>query len=85
MVGQVGCDGGSLVRGEGEDVAEAAARVDYCFTGLFRGGDGGSGDDLGCTHGGYVRTSSREGGVEGPAAAVVEGSASACLAGAALG
>lgn len=54
MVGEVGCYGGGLVTGEGEDVAEAAAGVDYGFAGFFWRGDAGAGDDLRGAYGGYV-------------------------------
>ncbi len=56
MVGEVGCHGGGLVGGEGEDVAEAAAGVDDCFAGFFGVGgcDGRVGFDLSGANGGDV-------------------------------
>ena len=54
VVGEVGGDGGGLVAGFGEDVAEAAAGVDDRFAGLFGGGDAGAGDDLRRADGGDV-------------------------------
>ena len=54
VVGVVGFDGGGLVGWHGEDVAETAAGVDYCFAGFFGGGHAGSGDDLSRTYRGDV-------------------------------
>ena len=84
---EIGGDGGGLVRRHGKDVAEAAARVNYCFAGFFGVSccDGCVGLDLRGAYSRDVGASAGEGGVECSRAAGVEGSSCALGVGAAFG
>ena len=84
VVRVVSLHGRGLVGRLREHVAESATGVDDGLAGFLGSGHAGPWDDLRGAHGCYVRAGSREGGVEGAGAAVVEGAAGAFGLGAAL-